>query len=209
MEEKKKIVIFDFDGVFVDDFDFHKTHIEKFLGTKISDEEFYAIHSGNIYKNDGRGLELEGFHVQDYCNIIYKQMAQLPLVDGMKDVVTFIGQFAQLFVVSSGCEKNIRAFFAQKAISIKEWSIYGVETNPSKEKKLLRILSETKKSSDEVIFITDTLGDILEANTVGVASIAATWGFQKKETLAQGAPFGFANTPSDIISLVEAYFNGL
>ncbi len=201
-----KIIIFDFDGVFVDDFDFHKGHIEDFLGTNIDDKAFYNIHSGNVYEDDSVGLELGNFDAKKYCQKIHDDLIRLPIVDGMNTTVGQAQKIGETFIVSSGCEKNIRDFFENNEICTNVCSIYGVETNPSKEKKLEKILQESNVDKKNAIFITDTLGDIKEANAVGVASIAVTWGFQRVETLEQGAPFGFAHTPTQIINLIQEYF---
>ncbi len=201
-----KNIVYDFDGVFVDDFNFHKKKIEEFLNIEITNEEFYKIHSGNVYKNDGAGLELENFDVQKYCQSIKEELKQLPIVDGMREVVENTQGIGKSFVVSSGCEDNIKGFFDEKEICENLCTIYGVETNPSKEKKFEKILKETGIDAKNTIFVTDTLGDILEANTLGIASIAVTWGFHRIETLQKGMPFGFAHSASDITKLIEQYF---
>ncbi len=204
--KNNKIIIFDFDGVFVDDFDFHKNHIADFLGIDIDDKAFYNIHSGNVYKDDNVGLELGNFDVQKYCQKIHDDLINLPIVEGMSTAVGQAQKIGKSFVVSSGCEKNIRDFFENNDICTNVCSIYGVETNLSKEKKLEKILQDSNIEAQNAIFITDTLGDIREANKMRVASIAVTWGFQRVETLEQGAPFGFAHTPMQIIDLIQSYF---
>ena len=201
-----KIIVFDFDGVFVDDFDFHKDHIEDFLGVKISDKAFYEIHSGNVYEDDKKGLELGSFDVKKYCKKIHNELIQLPIVDGMDKVVLETQKMGKSFIVSSGCEENIKSFFENKNICKNLCTIYGVETHPSKEKKFEKIIAETKADKRNVLFITDTLGDIIEANTIGIASIAVTWGFQRIDTLQKGAPFGFANTSEEVLNLIRQYF---
>jgi len=200
--KKDRVIAFDFDGVFISNVDFHRRHIENFLDTKFSEKEFRAVHNGNVYKND----KLKGFDAEEYFQSIKNEFIELSIVEGMKKVVEEAQKMGQIFIVSSGSEDNIRAFFAENDMCQNECKIYGVETNPSKEEKFAQILDETGVSSDDVIFITDTLGDILEANALNIASIAVTWGFQRIETLEQGAPFGFAHRTEDIVTLTKAYF---
>jgi len=206
MNKKEKVIVFDFDGVFVDDFDFHKKHIEKFLDISITDKEFYDIHSGNVYKDDKHGLELGNFDALEYFRTIHDKFIKLPIVEGMVQVAKNTQKIGQIFVVSSGGESNIRDFFAENSVCINQCTIYGVETHPSKEKKFEKILAETGVSIDDIVFVTDTLGDIYEANSLGIASIAVTWGFQSVDTLQKGVPFGFAFVADDIIKLIEEYF---
>jgi len=202
MNKKDKIIAFDFDGVFVNNFDFHKRHIEDFLGTTFTNKEYYAMHSGNVFKNDN----LQKFDIEGYFNSIKDEFIKESIIEGMKNVVIEAKNIGQIFIVSSGSENNIREFFAENDMCQDECKIYGVETNPSKEEKFVQIIDETGISSENIIFITDTLGDILEANAVNIASIAVTWGFQRIDTLAEGTPFGFAHHPRDIIGLIEEYF---
>lgn len=202
-----KIIIFDFDGVFVSDFDFHKKRIEDFLSISITDEEFYDIHSGNVYKDDKHGLELGNFDAQEYFRTIHDDFVKLPIVDGMAQVTQKAQEIGQIFIVSSGGENNIRDFFVENRICENLCTIYGVETHPSKEKKFEKIINETGISANDIIFITDTLGDIHEANSLGIASLAVTWGFQNIDTLQQGVPFGFAYEAGDITALIDEYFS--
>ncbi|XLQ20535.1 MAG: HAD hydrolase-like protein [Candidatus Moraniibacteriota bacterium] len=204
--KKDKAIVFDFDGVFVDDFDFHKKHIESFLDIKMDNKAFYEIHSGNVYEDDDLGLELGNFDVQKYCQSIKSELIKLPIVEGMDDVARWSQEIGKSFIVSSGCEGNIKDFFKEKNICENLCTIYGVETNPSKEKKFEKILKNTKLDVENIIFVTDTLGDLKEANSLGIASIAVTWGFQRVDTLEKGAPFGFANSSGDIVKLIKEYF---
>ena len=204
MDKDKKVIIFDFDGVFVSNFDFHRKHIENFLEIKFSDEEFYNIHSGNVYANDGLGLEK--FDPIEYCKKIKEELIQLPIVEGMGDVIQQVQMLGQSFIVSSGCRENIHSFFVNNGICENICTIYGVETSPSKEEKFAKILNDTGVNSDNVIFVTDTLGDLNEANALGISSIAVTWGFQRAETLQKGSPFGFANSSGDIVELIKKFF---
>jgi len=206
MNNLDKVIIFDFDGVFVDDFDFHKKHIEDFLDIKFDAKAFYDIHSGNVYQNDHLGLELGNFDTKKYCQIVKEGLIKLPMIEGMEKVIRKAQKVGQSFIVSSGCETNIRGFFVDKDICEELCTVYGVETHPSKEKKFEKILTETGISRENIIFVTDTLGDIREANTMGIASIAVTWGFQRVETLEEGSPFGFAHNAGDITTLIEQYF---
>ncbi len=72
--------------------------------------------------------------MQKYCQKIHNELIELPIVDGMNIVVEQVQRTGESFVVSSGCEKNIRDFFENNDICTNVCSIYGVETNPSKEK---------------------------------------------------------------------------
>ena len=50
-----------------------------------------------------------------------------------------------------------------------------------------------------MFFITDTLGDIKEANKVGIESIGITWGYQDKAKLQKGNPKKIVDTPTELL----------
>jgi len=159
-----------------------------------------------VYEDDKIGLEFSNFNAKKYCHKIHDEFVKLPLVGGMHNLIDKLQSVANVYIVSSGCEGNMRDFFAQNNICNSKCPIYGVETNPSKKEKMKKILTETGVAAENMIFVTDTLGDINEANSQGVASIAVTWGFQRIETLEEGVPFGFAYVVDDITTLIEQYF---
>ena len=68
----------------------------------------------------------------------------------------------------------------------------------SKIKKFNKFLRKYKISKEQCIFITDTLGDILESNKVGIPSIGVSWGYHNKETLKKGSPIFIADTIEEL-----------
>ncbi len=202
----KKAILFDFDGVFSCTFAFHRAHLEQFTQRKVSAEDLYNVHKGNVYANDGKGLELHNFDVPGYYEFIEKDFQKIAIVPGMDAVVAHARAIGDLYIVSSGSEENITQFLIQNGVNPQQFTIYGVETHPSKTVKCEKIITETGVHPDNMIFITDTLGDITEAAEVGVASIAVLWGFHNSDTLEQGAPFGFAQQPRDLITLIDTFF---
>lgn len=203
----KKVIIFDFDGVFVSDYNFHKEHIERFIGQKISEKDFYNVHSGNVYNDDGKGLELGQFDMRSYCKSIKNDFIAIPLVEGMRETISHARTYGDVYIVSSGCECNIKSFLVENQFDVNHFIVYGVETSPSKKIKFERIITQTGISPQDMIFITDTLGDMKEAADMDIASIGVTWGFQRVDTLEQGAPFGFAHKAVEISDLIDTYFD--
>jgi phosphoglycolate phosphatase-like HAD superfamily hydrolase len=61
-------------------------------------------------------------------------------------------------------------------------------------------------SASECVFVTDTLGDMLEAKKEHVGAIAVSWGFHSREVLEKGEPFRILEMPSEIVSTVADYF---
>jgi len=58
----------------------------------------------------------------------------------------------------------------------------------SKVHKIKLLLEKYSMSPENTIFVTDTLGDIKEAQECNVPTLAVTWGFHARETLEKGNP---------------------
>ena len=76
--------------------------------------------------------------------------------------------------------------------------ILGVETHESKVEKFKILMEHNGITSENAVFITDTLGDIIEARKVGIKTIAETFGFHDRERLAQGEPFTIVDSWEEI-----------
>ena len=51
--------------------------------------------------------------------------------------------------------------------------------------------------------MTDTLGDILTANKIGINTIAVDFGFHKKERLKKGNPLKIISKFEDLLGLIK------
>ena len=58
---------------------------------------------------------------------------------------------------------------------------------------------------DKVFYIGDTVGDIMEAKKAGVKSIAASWGYHKRECLVNCSPDILIDKPGDLIDELKRY----
>ena len=66
-------------------------------------------------------------------------------------------------------------------------------------KFLLKKYSLTPK---DCIFVTDTLGDIIEANDVNVKTIAVDFGYHSRTVLSKGKPFAIISDLNEIKKMV-------
>ena len=65
------------------------------------------------------------------------------------------------------------------------------------------LLDKYKITSEDAVFITDTVGDIVEARECGVRSIAVSWGFHEIETLEKARPAKIVSTPADLLRAIK------
>ena len=81
--------------------------------------------------------------------------------------------------------------------------LFGLETHKLKTHKFKKVLNEFNLKEDECIFVTDTLGDILEANEVGIKTIAVDFGYHERERLEKGNPMKIISEFNELVDIVN------
>lgn len=82
----------------------------------------------------------------------------------------------------------------------------GADVHKSKAEKF-RMLFKHFGEGTRYVFITDTLGDLREAEKVGVQGIGVTWGFHPRARLERGNPWAIVGTPKELEEKVMEFFN--
>lgn len=60
--------------------------------------------------------------------------------------------------------------------------------------------------SANYLFVTDTLGDIREAEKCNIKSIAVAWGYHPVTTLEKGNPIAIVQTPKELVEAIRTSF---
>ena len=61
----------------------------------------------------------------------------------------------------------------------------------------------------QCVFVTDTLGDMREAQEHSVGTIGCSWGVHPRATLEKGMPFRIVDSPLELLDAVGDYFASL
>ena len=69
--------------------------------------------------------------------------------------------------------------------------------------KFRKVLSDFGFKEKECIFVTDTLGDILEANEVEIPTIAVDFGYHERERLEKGKPTKIISNFEELLEIVK------
>jgi phosphoglycolate phosphatase-like HAD superfamily hydrolase len=78
-----------------------------------------------------------------------------------------------------------------------------METHRSKVEKFKYLFDKYKIEADECVFVSDTLGDVLEGHKVGVKTIAVDFGFHKKDRLEKGKPYKIVSSFEEILQVIS------
>jgi phosphoglycolate phosphatase-like HAD superfamily hydrolase len=110
-----------------------------------------------------------------------------------------------LFIVSSGGTKNILDNLKNNDLTGTFKEVLGLESHKSKVDKFHYLFDKYKLDLADCIFITDTLGDILEANAVNIKTIAVDFGYHGKETLAKGNPYKIVSSVDELLNAISQW----
>ena len=203
-----KTIVFDFDGVIHDTFDLHLRNLNKFIdGEKLKSEEFKSAHEGNF--NDKKILieKLNKIDFVSYRAAIYEEYIIQKIDKKIRNTLEKLAKSHSLFIITSGGEKNINGYLKKNNIQHLFKQTLGAETHKSKEIKLNIVSKDSGSSKGEILFVTDTLGDIREANNFGVQSVAVDFGYHTKETLEKGNPLQIISSFEEILFVVNELSN--
>ena len=205
---KKKFILFDFDGVIVDSFA-PAYEVNKMICPSSSEEEYRRKFEGNI--NDWtKGVfthDEKCNHSIDFFAEYIPKMKNVGIVAGMDEVIKTLAQSYTLIVISSTLSAPIQELLEKYNLAQYFTEIMGNDVHKSKVEKMKMVFQRYAISNKECVFITDTLGDMREALQTEVATIGVSWGFHTRETLMKGQPFKIVESPSELVSAVSGYFN--
>ena len=177
------------------------TEIKDFSGVELSEKIFKDIHNGNFFKSIPDNIK--NVNWEEYKRYIYPEQSSLKIKKEIKEIILRLKENYELYVVSSGGTKNISDCLSNNEITNAFIDVLGLETHKLKVDKFKFIFDKYNLTPDDCIFVTDTLGDILEANIVNIKTIAVDFGFHNKETLKKGNPYRIISHLGELQGIIE------
>jgi phosphoglycolate phosphatase-like HAD superfamily hydrolase len=104
----------------------------------------------------------------------------------------------RLLVMSSNGEEGVRAFLATNKLDEYFDAIYANVALFNKAASLKKVMKREGVDTPDCYYIGDEVRDILAATKVGIKSIAVSWGFQARESLAANNPTVLVDKPSEL-----------
>jgi HAD superfamily hydrolase (TIGR01549 family) len=196
MENEKKFIFFDFDGVIADSFS-AAFAVNKMIFPTSTEDDYRKRFEGNI--NEAASLKDEPKTDVDFFTEYTLLLPKCPIFEGMEEVVKKLAASHTLIIVSSTISDLIKEYLKSHQLDNYFTEVMGNDIHKSKITKIEMALSKYGMSEDDCLFITDTLGDIKEAHHVGIKAIAVTWGYQSRQTLELGQPSAIVDTPAELL----------
>ncbi len=192
--------MFDFDGVIDNNYGLNfELCSKKFLNMTV--EEHKKQYDGNVHLEREKMKDRDtGF---DFLKCLSDSRKDRKIEDETKNTLLKLAKDFELGIISSCHEYGIKDYLKNNQIEDLFSFVYGLETHKLKTYKFKKILDELGVKEDECIFITDTLGDILEANEVGIDTIAVDFGYHERERLQKGNPLKIISNFEELIETVK------
>lgn len=204
---KDKLILFDFDGVISNTLPiaFEVAHISC---PDITLPEYRRLFEGNINETFG------SFKHNDKCHhnmdfdgeYFWRLVERAEMVAGIDSAIKELAKSYKLVVISSTISSTIAKVLEKFGLSGYFEAIYGNDIDKSKVRKIRMIFDKYRIGSKECVLVTDTLGDIRESACENVGSIAVSWGFHDRKTLAIGKPFRIIESPDALICAIGDYY---
>jgi len=194
-----KAIIFDFDGVIHNTYDLaYKINVGIF-GEKLTEDKYRDFFNGNIFKNK----DLKKKDNDDYFKLQNEAFKYLKIDENIKNNLEKLHEKYALFIISSNQEEALNTYFQNNKFTHIFKEIMGAETHQSKVEKFKYLFEKYKLNMNDCVFVTDTLGDILEGNKAGIKTIAVDFGFHKRDRLEKGNPFKIVSSFDDVVREIE------
>lgn len=205
----EKFLLFDFDGVIADSFSAAFATAYEHCNHR-TEESYRANFEGNIH--DAKHDLETGDHSQCkhdlhwWHTFVPRFEREAKMFPGMESVVRALSESYRMSIISSSVGKAIVPFLETHVLRDCFEDILDSETHFSKREKIKMIFAAHGVAPNDCLFITDTLGDVIEAHDCEVGAIGVTWGYNSRTTLERAVPFRIVDNAEDLQQAVSDYF---
>jgi phosphoglycolate phosphatase len=221
-----RAILFDLDGTLVDTRAaswelFSETNLAFALGID-SREAFFRAFEGNFFESlarlcpDAERAAAAKTHFMELLRTRYSP----PLIPGMVDVVRALAPHCTLAVISTNGLEAIRRILVEAGIATCFSHVFSGDVEPRKSVSIRRFLgdhryaaqrlcspayhdvqqSNVALAADDVVLVTDTVGDVIEAREAGVCAVGVAWGMHTERQLKEAGAARVALWPQELVA---------
>lgn len=201
-------IILDFDGTIADSRDY----ITRFIAEEaklwpLNEHEQRALH-GLSPAGIAKSLGIKWWRLPRLYFKGRKRMdsaiPNLKPYKGMPEVIKKLhAEGHEIFIISSNSLRNIRSFLRHNNLHEYIMEINGGVEVFGKASTMRQLLKRNNLSAEQTYSIGDELRDVQAAQSLKLQPIAVTWGFADEHILRAAKPAAVAETPADIIRILE------
>lgn len=221
-----RAILFDLDGTLVDTRAaswelFAETNRKFALGVDTR-EAFFRIFEGNFFESlarlcaDAARAEAVKQHFMELLRTRYRPA----LIPGMSDVVRALAPHCTLAVLSTNGIETIRRILVEAGIATCFSHVFSGDVQPKKAASMRRFLGDQRYAaqrcctpayreepvsgaaleSADVVLVTDTAGDVVEAKEVGIRAVGVAWGMHSERQLLEAGAEKVALWPQELVA---------
>lgn len=203
----QNILIFDYDGVFVDSIAvalkiYNNLCFENDLEKLAGEKNFKDMFNDNFFKSMARlGISEQkiNIYIDGFKKKALKHRSEIKLFPGIKRMLDKLSKKYKMIIVTSNSNSVIIDFLKVNNIQHID-AVIGVEKEKSKIKKISSVKADYAAS--EIYYIGDTKGDMIEGRKAGAQTIATTWGYHSRERLKTTNPDYIVDTPMELANIL-------
>lgn len=201
-------IIFDFDGTIADSFDY----VADFMAAEKGIPELSANQRHDLGGMSMIGMARHlGFHWWQGPMLFLKgrrRMSQsiktLSSFRGMPELIRKLhAEGHELFVLSNNSVRNVRLFLHKHKIHKYFLQIYGGVGFFGKGPALRQLLKEQNLEIEHAVYVGDELRDVEAAQSIGLRTVAVSWGFASRQNLADARPTGLADNVDELMRILQ------
>jgi HAD superfamily hydrolase (TIGR01509 family) len=209
---RKKVIIFDLDGVLFDTIEVVRQHLfDLYPGFTIDMHK--ELMTGNFHEEKRKITLPQKEETEEEATerklTFSKNKSEAPMYPGAKKVLEDLHSTGYILVLNtSAFDRNSRPLLENAYIASLFDFVATAEISESKVEKFKVIEERYGVPKADILFVTDTLGDIREADTANIPTVAVTWGGHDKSYLTREEHrnlVGIVDSPSELKTFIDNY----
>ncbi len=209
--KKDLTLIFDFDGTIADTMAAIVRLANKYNATlgipPLDQDEIEAMRgmsSREILKKHRIPLAKLPYLLIHYQKELGREIDKLGLFPGIREVLLELKSLGvKLGILTSNSTENVEKFLQAREIEVFDF-VHSERNFFGKTRALKHVLKEEDVRKDDVIYVGDEARDIEACRKAKVPVIAVSWGFQRRDFLADQGPTYIVDSPDEILEIVTA-----
>jgi len=208
--DRKRAVIFDFDGTIADSFEYVLGFVQSDAGNH---QVFNTAEKKVLRQMSMKRLILHlKVPIWKYPTMYFRgrrvmrqHMEDVQPFAGMVDVIRQLhADGCMLFISSSNSTHNIRHLLRRYDLQDCFTALRGSAGYTGKSSPIRQLLWRYRLPKQTTWYVGDETSDVVAATAAGIRCLAVSWGFADPDKLQEMGPAAFAQHPSDITAIVEA-----
>lgn len=173
---------------------------------------YIEIHTGNFHEESKKHSHLqiprtEEERAQRRINYADKK-SKTPLFEGMKGLLETLHNDNYILVMNTNAyDRNCLPLLENAGIKNLFDFIASAEISKDKIEKFKLIEEKYQAEKKDILFITDALGDVRDADVAQISTVAVTWGVHNKaffEREEHTNLIGIVNTTEELIDFIKS-----